>query len=117
MSDHLLVAPSVPPRIPMIRVRQISAHWALPPVDQLPKAVRSPEHTSVGMNAHDDDVCDRALFEKREQFFPAVRDGVDWSDLDRLDLMRPRVRRSTGCARLPKLTRAGRVIRERGRQR
>src|SRR5688572_3338311 len=93
MRDHLLVAPEMSVWISMVRIRQISTeHWALSPVDELPDAVRTPKHAAVGVNTQDNHVFDATLLKEREQLLSTVGDGVDRRDLDRLDLMRPRVR-------------------------
>src|SRR5688572_21603545 len=96
MGDHLLVAPMMAARIPMIRVGQITTkHWPLPPVHQLPDAVWTTKHTSVGVNTHDHQVLDPAFLEERQEFFAVIRNGVGRCDFDRIDLMRPRVRWSS----------------------
>jgi hypothetical protein len=65
MGDHLLVAPEMAMWIPVIRVRQIAAkHWPLPPVHQLPDAVRTSKYAPVEVDTHDNDVLDPALLEE-----------------------------------------------------
>src|ERR1044071_1701664 len=99
-------------RVPMIGVGEISAKYrTFSPVHQLPDAIRTPEHASVGMNAHDHHVLDPGFLEEREQLVPVVRPRVDRRDPDRLDLMRPGVRGSARRAWWPGLAGAGSVVR------
>jgi hypothetical protein len=61
----------------MIRVREVSTKDApLPPVHQLPDAVRATKHTPVEVYTHYHDVLDLTVLEKRQQFASVVRDSV-----------------------------------------
>jgi hypothetical protein len=90
---HVVVAPLMPTWIAMIRICQISAKYrSLPPVDELPYPARTPEHASIRVHSHDDDVFNAAFLQKREQLVPVIGHGIARGDFDCIDLMSPWVR-------------------------